>query len=145
MALSLSRKPYFHIRYTWWDIIDLDEVRKDLEAQFEVTELFVPSSFWEMALFPYHREHLLVKADSLSARLAHMRAVLYQRDWAPFTERDVELRRKIKEIYGRDLMTPLPLAFRAEPEFEVEAGKRQGGEHSLMPRKKGLFMVRLSS
>ena len=81
----------------------------------------------------------------MSALLAHMRAVLYQRDWAPFTERDVELRRKIKEIYGRDLMTPLPLAFRAEPEFEVEAGKRQGGEHSLMPRKKGLFMVRLSS
>ena len=121
MALWLKRKPYFHIRYTWWKIIDLDEVREDLEKQFEVTELFVPSSYWEMALFPYHREHLRVRADNLSARLAHMRAVLYQRDWAPFTERDVELRRKIREIYDRDLMTPLPLAFKTEPEFEVEA------------------------
>ena len=126
MALSLNRKPYFHIRYTWWDTIDLDEVRKDLESQFEVTELFVPSSCWEMALFPYHREHLQVRADNLSARLAHMRAVLYQREWAPFTERDVELRRKIREIYGRDLMTPLPLAFRTEPEFEVEDEKKTG-------------------
>ena len=73
-----------------------------------------------MALFTYHREHLRVRADNLSALLAHMRAVPYQRDWAPFTERDFELRRKIKEIYGRDLMTPLPLTFRTEPEFEVE-------------------------
>ena len=82
MTLSLSRKLYFHIRYTWWDIIDLDEVMKDLESQFEVTELFVPRSFWEMALFPYHREHLRVRADNLSARLAYMRAVLYQKDCA---------------------------------------------------------------
>ena len=123
MVLRLKRKPYFHIRYTWWDILDLGEVRRTLEPQFEVTELFVPSSFWEIALFPYHREHLQVRADNLSARLAHMRAVLYQRDWAPFTERDVELRRRIREIYGRDLMTPLPLAFNTEPEFEVEANK----------------------
>ena len=136
MALSLKRKPYFHIRYTWWDIIDLDEVRKDLETQFEVTELFVPSSNWEVALFPYHREHLRVRADNLSARLAHMRAVLYQKNWAPFTERDVELRRKIREIYDRDLITPLPLAFKTEPEFEVEAEQKQGDEHSLPPRKR---------
>ncbi len=57
MALWLKRKPYFHIRYTWWDIIDLDEVRQDLETRFEVTELFVPSSYWDMTLFRYHREH----------------------------------------------------------------------------------------
>jgi len=126
MARSLKRKPYFHIRYTWWDIIDLDEVRKDLETRFEATELFVPSSNWEVALFPYHREHLRVRADNLSARLAHMRAVLYQKNWAPFTERDVELRRKIREIYDRDLVTPLPLAFKTEPEFEVEAEQKQG-------------------
>ncbi len=126
MALWLKRKPYFHIRYTWWDIIDLDEVRKDLETQFEVTELFVPSSNWEVALFPYHREHLRVRADNLSARLAHMRAVIYQKNWAPFTERDVELRRKIREIYDRDLVTPLPLAFNTEPEFEVEVDHKTG-------------------
>ena len=121
MALRLKRKAYFHIRYTWWDIIDLDEVRRVLESQFEVTELFVPSSFWEIALFPYHREHLLVRADNLSARLAQMRAVLNQRDWAPFTGRDMELRRMIREIYGRDLITPLPLSFNKEPDFEVES------------------------
>ena len=89
-----------------------------------------------MALFPYHREHLRVRADNLSARLAHMRAVLYQKNWAPFTERDVELRRKIREIYDRDLITPLPLAFKTEPEFEVEAEQKQGDEHSLPPRKR---------
>ena len=121
MALRLKRKPYFHIRYTWWDIIDLDEVRRTLEPQFEVTELFVPSSYWEMALFPHHREHLRVKADNLSARLSQMRAVLFQKEWAPFTERDVELRRRIRDIYGKDQMTPLPFAFRSEPEFEVES------------------------
>ena len=136
MALWLKRKPYFHIRYTWWDIIDLDEVRKDLETRFEVTELFVPSSNWEVALFPYHREHLRVRADNLSARLAHMRAVIYQKNWAPFTERDVELRRKIREIYDRDLITPLPLAFKTEPEFEVEAEQKQGEEQPLPPRKR---------
>lgn len=120
MALRLKRKPYFHIRYTWWDIVDLDEVRRELESQFEVTELFVPSSYWEMVLFPYHREHLHVRADNLTVRLSQMRAILFQKDWAPFTERDVELRRRIREIYSRDQITPLPFAFRSEPEFEVE-------------------------
>ncbi len=74
-----------------------------------------------MTLFSYHREHLQVRAGHLSARLAYMRAVLYQKNWAPFTGRDVELRRKIREIYDRDLITPLLLAFKTEPEFEVEA------------------------
>ena len=30
----MKRKPYFYIRYTWWDIIDLNQVRKDLETRF---------------------------------------------------------------------------------------------------------------
>ena len=115
----MRKQPYFHIRYTWWDIVDLDEVVRGLNGEYEVMELFVPSSFWEIALFPYHREHYRVEADTLSARISQMRAILYQREWAPLTERDMELRRRIREIYGRNLIAPLPVTRITEPEFEA--------------------------
>ena len=123
MERPLRKQPYFHIRYTWWDIIDVDAIVAVLEEAFEVTELFVPSSFWEIALFPYHREHYRVEADTLSARISQMRAILYKREWAPLTERDMELRRRIREIYGRNLIAPLPVTRITEPEFEEAVEK----------------------
>ena len=58
-------------------------------------------------------------ADTLVALLSPTRAVLYQKKPSPFTVRDMELRRKILELYPRSRVTSLPISFRDEPRFEV--------------------------
>ncbi len=37
----------------------------------------------------------------------------------PFTARDMELRRRMMELYPRKRPTPFPFMFGREPEFEV--------------------------
>lgn len=58
-------------------------------------------------------------ANTLVALLSPARAVLYQKEPSAFTARDMELRRKILELYPRSRVTPLPISFRDEPRFEA--------------------------
>jgi hypothetical protein len=44
---------------------------------------------------------------------------MYQREAAPFTAKDAELREKLFEMYNRDRPTPFPWAFLEEPKFVV--------------------------
>jgi len=62
---------------------------------------------------------LKVSADTLSAMLSRFRALLYQKEAAPFTARDMELRKKVLELYTRDRSTPFLWGFRSEPKFEI--------------------------
>ena len=52
--------------------------------------------------------------------LSPMRAVLSQKEAAPFTKKDVELRKKVLEFYPRSRPTPFPWQFISEPEYEAE-------------------------
>ena len=65
------------------------------------------------------REELTVKADTLAANLAPKRAVLYQRNPAPFTSGDLRLRGKLLRVYPYRRPTRLPFYFEKEPEFDV--------------------------
>jgi len=110
---------YHYVRYTWWRRVDLEEVAATLDGSFYVKTKKMPSDDREIALYRDFREGLNVKADTLGVNLSPVRAVLYQKESAPFTARDVELREKILELYPRDRPTPFPLFYSKEPEFEV--------------------------
>ena len=114
---DLTLKPYYFVRYTWWRRVDMDTVEKEMRGVFEVENLVPPDDRRNMS--PYGREKLRVRADTLGAYLAPERAVMYQREPQPFTARDLELRKRIFELYTRDRATPLPLFFQDEPKFEV--------------------------
>lgn len=73
----------------------------------------------EISLFKVDRERLRIEADTLRARLSSYRAVLYQRENAPFTVRDMALRGRALELYPHNSPTPFPVKFSMEPEFEV--------------------------
>lgn len=97
----------------------MSQVEKEMRDVFEVQQLKVYSDKSEIVVDPYAREELRVSADTISARLAPMRAVLYQKDPAPFTARDLDLRSRILKLYPRNRSTPFPFFYQEEPKFEV--------------------------
>jgi len=111
---------YRFVRFTWLERRDLEALGREMSDLFEVTTLLVPTDDWDIIPSPFEREGLRVRADTLTARLAPMRATIFQRENAPFTERDMELRRRILEIYPRDRGSPFALGVTDEPKFDIE-------------------------
>lgn len=112
-------KPYFYVRFGWLKGVDMNEAAKEFGEVFDVETMVPPTSTFDFVMFKEHREELKVVADTLKSLLSPKRAVLYQREPAPFTVKDMELRRRILELYPRDRITPLPFFFSSEPKFEV--------------------------
>ncbi len=78
-----------------------------------------PSYELELTLRMDERDELLVKSETLTAFLSPFRAVLSQKKPAPFTSKDMELRKRIIELYPKERPTPLPMQFSSEPRFEI--------------------------
>jgi len=110
---------YHYIRFTWWITVDMKEVATKLGESFDVQSITMPYDEGELSLYKEVRDKLKVTADTLEAILSPIRAILFQREPAPFTARDLELRKRIIELYPRDRSTPFPMFFSKEPEFEV--------------------------
>ena len=112
-------EPYHYVRFRWWSRVDLEKIAEDLRAPFSVKKIDWPRDERDLSLLKDERAELEVKADTLTARLSYFRALLTQKEAAPFTEKDEELRRRVTEIYPRDRPTPFPWQFIHEPKFEV--------------------------
>ena len=112
-----SFKPYHFVRYRWWTRVDLAKASKDLKELFNVQAIEMPRD--RIEIVKDEKDELRVKADTLWALLSPFRAVLYQREAAPFTRKDIELRKKMMELYPKERSSPLPLFFKKEPKFEV--------------------------
>jgi hypothetical protein len=59
---------------------------------------------------------ILFKADTLYATISPTRAVLFQKSRAPFTRKDLELRRTILDLFNSRFTIPV---FDPEPKFEI--------------------------
>lgn len=115
----MSRK-YNYVRYRWWSEVDIDELSGELSTEFEVKPVNTPeSTIQELSLYKEVRNEILIKADTLGAYISRVRAVLFQRDTAPFTPLDMELRRRLLEVYPRDRPSPFPWSFSDEEPFKV--------------------------
>jgi len=112
-------EPYHYVRFRWWSRVDLKKVSEDLSELFRVEMFVPPSGERELVFRKDEREELKVSADTLTAWLSVFRAVLSQKEAAPFTARDLELRKKVLELYPRSRPTPFPWLFGHEPKFEV--------------------------
>ena len=95
------------------------KVSEDLSELFSVEMFVPPSDERELVFKKDERKELKVSADTLTARLSVFRAVLTQKEAAPFTARDLELRKKVLGLYPRSRPTPFPWLFSHEPKFEV--------------------------
>ncbi len=112
---------YHFVRFLWAARVDLEEKEEEL-AEYVVGWRNPPETESKMHLHLYNLRELKLMADTLNAFIALTRAVLFQKIRAPFTPRDMELRRRIFEIYPRSRPTPLPFLVTDEPKFEVMEG-----------------------
>ena len=116
----MSLSPYHYVRWTWRRSYDAAELAEKLGG-FTVTFLNPAGKEGEMITISNSEiEFLEVKADTLSARLAPSKAVLFQKESAPFTKRDMELRSILFQLYTRSRGTPLPWPLQSEPPFETQ-------------------------
>lgn len=110
---------YHYVRFRWWTRVDLEKLSVEFANKFSIKTTGIPSVEQELTLWKDDRNELEVKADTLTAFISSFRAVLFQKKPSPFTSRDVELRKKIIELYPRARPTPFPWGFGEEPKFEI--------------------------
>ncbi len=118
-CLRRMPEPYHYVRYSWVSEVNLERLSEEMRGAFAVEPIFMPEDERELTLVKYDRERLKIRADTLKVRLSPYKAVLFQRDSAPFSRRDMELRGRILELYPRNTPTPFPISYSVEPEFEV--------------------------
>jgi len=120
-GLDMS-EPYSYVRFRWWQPVKLDELKEELEEKcFDVKIEERPGSEAEISLYKDERNELVAHSDTLKASLSTFRGLMTQPgESEPFTERDMELRRIIKDVYPHGRPTPFPWSFSVEPEFEKE-------------------------
>lgn len=111
-------KSYNYVGFQWWQGVDLKKASEELSTEFSVEPIELPQA--GISIVRDERDELKVHLDTLGAIFSRFRAVLFQKESAPFTERDVRLRKRILELYPRNRPTPFPWEYSAEPKFEVE-------------------------
>ncbi len=114
-------EPYHFVRFLWAARVDLETKEEEL-AEYVVGWRTPPETVSKMHLHLYNLRELKLKADTLNAFISLTRSVLFQKERAPFTPRDMELRKRILEIYPRNRPTPFPFLINDEPKFEVKEG-----------------------
>ncbi len=115
-------KAYHYVRWRWWDRIDVDGLAQELSEEYEVKA--IPDYGWDLEL-TYHKEmrdRYMIKSDTLTVFLSIFRVVMTQRKPAPFTAKDVELRKRMLELFPEERPTFLPWQFSTEPEYETIEG-----------------------
>jgi hypothetical protein len=121
-----TEKPYGYARFTWYYPYNLEELTTKLKENFAIVKSLVKKKkeVWDMTARAWSfqddpREEIEVKADTLFASLSPFRAVLFQKEKAPFTKKDLELRETVLALYPRSQPTPISGPFSAEePKFE---------------------------
>jgi hypothetical protein len=124
-----QEKPYSYARFTWYHPYNLEELATKLKESFTIVKSLIRKNKepWDMTARTWSfqndaREEIEVKADTLFARLSPFRAVLFQKEKAPFTKKDMELRETVLALYPRSTATPIPFRFgEKEPKFEKES------------------------
>lgn len=116
--------PYFFVRHTWIQNVDVEKLAKDLGSSFEVVSLDRAEPGPMSIVGRQTLEKFLVKGDTLQVYLSPINATLFQKERKPFTQNDLRLRERIFAVYPHSRSTPFPLGFMQEPRFEVEDARR---------------------
>lgn len=118
MISKLSTK-YHYVRWRWNERIDIEKLVEELREKFKVVP--IKDHGWDLEL-TYHKEmrdRYMIKSDTLTVFLSIFRVVMVQREAAPFTELDLELRDRMLKLFPKDRPTFLPWQSNIEPEFET--------------------------
>jgi hypothetical protein len=132
--------PYEYFRFRWWRDADLWAVSRELSSRFRVEWIFMPrlnkeKFTWSgrlkdnikaliFYLFPtaqqlFVSDWLKVRADTLAVHLFPLKAMLFQKEYQPFTSRDLELRERVLELYPYNRSSFISFGFVSEPQIPI--------------------------
>jgi len=106
LAGELEIRPYFKIRFRWWTPFDIDRFAVEFDGRYNISFRSVYEAEGRIEIFAEARREIRVIADTLYAFLSAYRAVLFQKEVTPLTERDVELEKTILKQYTHARNTP---------------------------------------
>ena len=112
--------PYYHVALSNWGMLhDVKKLSEKLQEDFTFVKILLPERKTVVVISELKGPvpEIELKADTLFALIAPNKAVLFQKERRPFTKKDVELRKKILELYQYKLSLPL---FAREHKFEVQ-------------------------
>ncbi len=112
-------QPYHHVRFRWWGPLDIEGLQPEFGKDYEVKLVLPPVDKTRISIQADYVKELRVWSDTLTAFMSPFRAVMAQKERAPFTKRDMELRSRVFELYPRSRPTPFPWDVSSEPKFEV--------------------------
>ena len=114
-------KPYSYARFTWIKDIDVVKEANRLSKEFLVEPINTPEpSEQEVSIHKDSRKEIIIRADTVNAIISRFRAILYQKEIAPFTATDLKLRQEIIDLYPRNSPSPIPVGVSYEPKFITE-------------------------
>jgi hypothetical protein len=102
--------------------IDVDKISTELSEKFNVEAIKDHGWDLELTLMKEARDKYIIKSDTLTVFLSIYRANMFQKETAPFTPRDLELRARMLELFPKERPTFLPWQSNTEPEFETQPG-----------------------
>ena len=114
---------YEYILYSRIGVLyDVENLSQILQKNFRFVKILVPkrlnftnfmrpSELWDCV------PEILLKADTLYAAISPGKATLFQKARSPFTPKDLELRKRIFELYT---WRYAGVVFAKEPKFEVQ-------------------------
>jgi hypothetical protein len=112
---------YYYARFRWWGAVNIDKLYDELKNQFKVEEKKHTPTEADASLYRGQRDEVIVHADTLTGNLAMFHAVLSQKETKPFTQKDLDLRKRVIELYPHERPTPFPWEFSHEPKFKTES------------------------
>ena len=111
---------YYYISYnSLGQLYDAEMLALKLQEQFTRMKTLVrviESEVQRLSEIKSVVPEILFKADTLYATISPTRAVLFQKSRAPFTLKDLELRKTIFDLYSSRFTIPI---FDPEPKFEI--------------------------
>ena len=112
--------PYHYTRFVWQKSLDLREIEISLRAEGYSVEYHVaPKGGLDISFnWAGNRDHIIVKSDMLEAFLTQGATTLLQRKIETFTERDMNLRKIIFDLYPY-AQPYMSISNPSEPEFSI--------------------------
>jgi hypothetical protein len=105
--------------FRWGRAIDREKVVYELkESGFDVVVREYPSDEWSIDLYKDEKYEIIVKSDTVTARLSAFKAVLSRAQAVPLTKKDLRLREMILKFYPKKTLTPFPLGLGIEQSLE---------------------------
>lgn len=98
---------FFKVRFRWWHPFNIEKFIEVNRNRFDIEERPDYIGWGKIEVFAEIRKEYRIKADTLFAFVTQYKAILFQKDHAPLTKKDEELKDIILKEYPRIRETPL--------------------------------------